>query len=209
LASLLPLDGPGSDTVSRRQAFVQLIALGGLTAVAAGLCRLMDLIYAWKAVDAGPAWWFAVAVFTLSMNCSVTASIWIADFFVRFSLPSSYFRIRGFERSGRVYERLGVRAARRVFRLSPAVRFSGQRQSLNKLERDMRLAEKHHALSLIVIVIVAIYIQVTGRLGLTLGLLIFGVALQAYPVMLQRYNRGRLIRLYQPSGGYNTSHPYG
>ena len=73
----------------------------------------------------------------------------------------------------------------------------------------MRLAEKHHVLSRSIVVIVALYIQVTGSLSIALGLLIFGVALQAYPVMLQRYNRGRLIKVYRPSGGYSTGHQYG
>jgi len=180
--------------------FVQLMVLGGLTAMAAGLGRFVELVYGWRGVDFGPAWWLAAAASAFAINCFVTGSIWFADFFVRFSLPSSYFRIRGFERSGRVYERLGIHAAQRLFRLSPAIRFSGRRKLLTKLERDMQLAETHHALSLVIIVIVAVYIQVAGRPSLTLGLLIFCVALQAYPVMLQRYNRGRLLKLLAADG---------
>jgi len=144
-------------------------------------------------------------IFGLNVNCMLTASIWFTDFFVRFSLPSAYYEIKGFEKSGRLYERLGVRAARRVFRYSPAVRFSGQRAALPKLESDMRLAETHHVLSLAIIVLISIGMLVMGQRSLALCLLIFGVAVQVYPIILQRYNRRRFLRVWKVMSRHVTS----
>lgn len=68
-----------------------------------------------------------------------------------------------------------------------------------QLELDMRLAETHHAFSLIVIVPVAICVLAFGPLRLKLGLLIFAVVLQIYPILVQRYNRSRHFELSQLS----------
>lgn len=159
------------------------------------LCWLVVLVVAWRSVDVEFARWFSLLIFAMAINCALTASIWFADFFVGFSLPSAYYEIKGFEKTGRLYEVLGVRAARCIFRHSPAVRFSGRRGLLSKLELDMRLAETHHVLSFIIIAPVSMYVLIVGQASLALGLLIFCVALQVYPIMLQRYNRNRILRL--------------
>jgi len=186
-----------ANAIEHRQRSVpaQVAALCGLMGMVAILCWLVLLLTAWRAVNVEFAVWFSLLIFALAINCLLTASIWFADFFVGFSLPSAYYEIRDFEKDGRLYELMGVRAARQVFRHSPAVRFAGRRQLLPKLELDMRLAETHHALSLVVIVPVSIYLLIVGQPKLALGLQIFSVVLQVYPIMLQRYNRSRLLRL--------------
>jgi hypothetical protein len=170
---------------------IQLAIFIGLTAV-----------IAWKVAGVELTDLIAVLTFAFAINCGLTATVWLADVVARFSLPSSYYEIQPFERSAKLYERLGVREARRILRLSPAVRFSGRRQSLAKLESDMRLAETHHVISLIIIVLVSSYALIIERTSLALGLLFFGVALQVYPIMLQRYNRSRLLRLSRRKNRY-------
>jgi Glycosyl-4,4'-diaponeurosporenoate acyltransferase len=178
-----------------RRVSIQAAILCGLLGMVALLCWLVVLLVAWRAAaDVEFATWFALLIFALVINCMVTASIWFADSFARFSLPPAYYEIKAFEKNGRLYELLGVRAARRVFRHSPAVRFSGRRGLLPKLELDMRLAETHHVLSLIIIVPVSICFLLVGQLSLALGLLLSGVVFQVYPIILQRYNRGRLLK---------------
>ena len=178
---------------------LQVAVLCGIMAMFAILCWLEVEVLTWRAIDVEAARLISLLIFALAVNAMVTATIWFADFFAGFSLPSAYYEIRKFERSGKLYENLGIRMARRIFRHSPAVRFSGRRASFSQLELDMRLAETHHALSLIVIVPVAICILAIGPPSLTLNLLIFAVVLQVYPILLQRYNRNRLLKLSQVS----------
>ena len=153
----------------------------------------------WRAVDVEAARWSILLIFALAINCALTGSIWFGDHFVGFSLPAGYYGFRKFEANGKLYECLGVRAARRIFRHSPAVRFSGRRESLPGLESDRRLAETHHMLSPIVVVLVAAVELTIGQPRLAVGLLIFGIVLQLCPVVLQRYNRNRLLKLMQRS----------
>jgi hypothetical protein len=121
-------------------------------------------------------------------------------------LPEAYFQPRPFERSGRIYERLGIRFFRRFMLQGdyynralrgndPAHRVITGRASAKRYDAQTRAAERAHLINLIVGVVITLY-------GLCLGFYRFAVLFTAsnalfnvYPIMLQRYTRGRIDRI--------------
>lgn len=121
-------------------------------------------------------------------------------------LPSAYYGIRRFERSGLVYEVLGVRQFRRfVPNGDLANRWQRRRDPDFRVIRDVRTAlafegrtresERGH---LVLFLMGALSTAFAWRLGWTGWALYLGlgnVIVNLYPIMLQRYTRARLVRL--------------
>jgi hypothetical protein len=124
-------------------------------------------------------------------------------------LPEGFHRLRSFELDGRVYERLGVRAAKRLARrgpiswCNPGLHVPRERDaaSLERLEMKMCEAEASHALLFVAGLATA---AVLAGLGYSTGaawVVVFDVFLNGYPLMLQRYNRARLAQRFVVGGG--------
>ena len=128
---------------------------------------------------------------------------------VRPRLPDGYHRLRPFEQDGRFYEHLGVRAFKAVLRRGPLAWFNPDLhlpeerspEHLAHLERRMCDAEAAHALLFVATLAVVVHAAVQGWWAAAALTLVFDVALNGYPVMLQRYNRGLLHRRYGPAPG--------
>lgn len=63
---------------------------------------------------------------------------------------------------------------------------------LTRIEQSMRGAEICHAATFVVASCIAAYYAMTGRASVAIWITVFNVALNAYPVMLQRSNRWRM-----------------
>ena len=119
---------------------------------------------------------------------------------VRLPLPAAYFRCFRGEQSW-IYERLGIRPFGRVMRsklyrrLSPNFRLTGGRQGLAALRDTMNDAEGAHAVLFLIVAFVATAAFAIGWANTAAWLMAFNVLLNLYPVILQRYNRLRLVRL--------------
>lgn len=95
------------------------------------------------------AFGFRSPLFAFLLNWIAMSWIAIAGQAVHFSLPQRYYRVRGFERTGRVYEQLGIRLFKRLVRrgplamFSPTLRFPKDRtiSALQRLEDEIR---RHH-----------------------------------------------------------------
>ncbi len=119
------------------------------------------------------------------------------------SLPGPYYELRAFERGGRLYERLGVRVAKRVLRRGPITVFNPglhlprtrTPEALARLDAEMRDAETCHAVLFVLVLLVAGNAAARGWWSSAAWTLLFDVVVNAYPVMLQRYNRDRLSGL--------------
>ena len=125
---------------------------------------------------------------------------WIAIMgqFVTFpSLPSTYYDIKSFEKSGRVYEQLGVSLFKKIVRrgpftvFSPTLRFPAEKSifALRVLEGEMRKAETSHLAIFFMILFLVGYALFKGWLDAVAWLLLFNILFNGYPVLLQRYNR--------------------
>ena len=152
---------------------------------------LIWLAHACGARSAG----FAFLLVWLTM-CWVT--LVLLAFPLRF--PSIYYQLRPGERDGRRYEIVGVLVAKRVLRRWPLNIFNPKlhmprvrdAQGLAKLDAAMRIAETNHAVMFLIVLLAIAHALVRGWRDAAAWTLLFNIVINVYPVMLQRYNRGRL-----------------
>ena len=118
-------------------------------------------------------------------------------------LPRGYFRVHWFERTGRLYERLGVRAFRHVApdgdlinrwvrRFTPHYRVVRGRRAAGAFVARTERIERGHAVWLTLGVVSAGYAWILGWHGWALYLTAGNVLVNVYPILLQRYTRSRL-----------------
>lgn len=168
---------------------VRVVSVAAVTVAFGGLLAL-----AWRALG-GASVGFAIAVVWLPMTWLGTVS-----HVAPFRLPATFHALRGWERDGRAYERLGVAAVKRALRRGPIAWFNpGLRlppaptaAGVAALERRMCTAEASHGVLLVLTLGVVGHAAARGwwlAAAVTLGL---DVLINGYPVMLQRYNRARL-----------------
>lgn len=136
----------------------------------------------------------AVLIYGLSMTL-----VWLTHYVVPFSFSAAYYRLKAFEIDGGIYGRLGIEAfwwllcKSRIELLNTSVRLSHGRTGLQGLERGMRKAETDHVITLLVMVVVTIYAAMNAWWALVGWLLLVNVVANAYPIMLQRHNRSRVL----------------
>ena len=147
----------------------------------------------------GDSGWFAFLVVWLPMVWLGTVGRWM-----RPRLPDRWHRLRAFERDGRLYERLGVRLAKKVLRRGPLAVFnphlhlptSPTAERIAALDQRMRDAEASHGILLVASLAIAGHAALRGWWGAAALTALFDLLLNGYPVMLQRYNRALLHRRY-------------
>lgn len=177
--------------------------------IVAAVTGLACALLGWALVELGPSsGWFALVVVWLPMTWMGTVSRVLTP-----RLPEAYHALRGFERSGRVYELLGVRIAKSLLRRGPLAVFNPHLHlpteptpaGLAALAQRMRDAEASHAIMFALTLVVVAHAAVRGwwtAAGLTL---LLDLLLNGYPVMLQRYNRAALARRLSSSGAADPS----
>ena len=117
-------------------------------------------------------------------------------------LPASYHELRRFEQDGRLYELVGVKAAKQLLRRGPLAVFNpdlhlpAERtpERLAHLEQRMKDAEASHAILFAATMAVVVNAVARGWWVAAGSTVLFDVLLNGYPVMLQRYNRARMHR---------------
>lgn len=115
-------------------------------------------------------------------------------------LPRRWFELRPFERSGRVHELLGARLLKQLLRRGPMAVFNPDLhlpadhdpERLAHLEQRMCDAEAAHALLWFAMLPVAGWLALHGRPATAAWVIVFDAAMNAWPVVLQRYNRALL-----------------
>jgi len=168
----------------------------GITAAAtAGLA-----VSVWWAAGAfgPPSAAFAFAVCWLSM-----CWMGIAGKLFPPRLPEGWFRLRPCEHDGRVYRWAGVGLLKALVRRGPLhlfnrhLRMPAERtpEHLARLEAGMREAEAAHAVLFVLVLPVVVHAVARGWWWAAWWTLAFDLVLNAWPVALQRANRGRLLRL--------------
>jgi hypothetical protein len=120
------------------------------------------------------------------------------------SMPGSYFRLRRLERGGRIYRYVGVRyfkalmTSRTYRRLNPHFNFRPASVTPRDLMKMMQDAEAAHAVVFGLMLLCSAAALVAGSSYAAAWLMVFNIIGNAYPVMLQRYNRGRVDRIFEP-----------
>ena len=122
-------------------------------------------------------------------------------------LPASYYRIKAFERSGRFYEWIGVRAFRHFVpdgdlanrwrrRRQPNFRIIPNRRLAAAFIERTELSEKSHLVVLLIGVASSCFAWRIGWTGWAVYLGVGNVLVNVYPVLLQRYTRARILRAF-------------
>ncbi len=138
---------------------------------------------------------FAPSLFWFSVSLGLCIALWW--------LPSSYYRVYSFERSGRVYLALGVRYFRALVPDGDlAQKYRRRKQSDWRIVRNRSLAaafvtrtqlsEKSHLVLLAVGFFSAAYAWHIGWQGWATYLGLGNVVTNVYPILLQRFTRSRL-----------------
>ena len=114
-------------------------------------------------------------------------------------LPHSYYRLRKWESSGRLYERLFVRQVARYLRnmrgAEPTLKFSGRRAELVRLVNASIDAETLHIWHLLAMLVLALGFYAAGNSKGSGVLILCNLPMNVYPIMVQRYNRPRFQRV--------------
>lgn len=131
------------------------------------------------------------------------------------ALPPGYFRVFGFERSGRLYELLGVRAFRKFApngdlanrwerRKDPTFRMIRCRKSAVAFILRTKQSERGHIVLLALGAISAAYAWSMDWQGWAVYLSAGNVMVNVYPILLQRYTRSRIDGLLRRAPGAAT-----
>lgn len=176
---------------------VDALALAGATGVAAAV-----IAWTWRAFGPGSRRFAFVAVWAPMAWLGTISRI------VTPRLPERYHRLRPFEQGGaRLYELAGVRLAKAALRGGPIARFNPDLhlpaeptpERIAHLDQRMRDAESSHAILFVATAGAAAGAAGRGRWRAARWMLVWNVVMNGYPVMLQRYNRGRLAARFAPS----------
>lgn len=135
--------------------------------------------------------WFVAA-------CAACVAVWW--------LPASYYRAAGFERSGRLYELLGVRWFRNFVpdgdlanrwrrRREPAFRMIRNRAEAHAFAARYIDSERSHFVLLLAGFATCAWAWRIGWTGWAWYLFAATIAVHLYPILLQRYTRARIARL--------------
>lgn len=114
----------------------------------------------------------------------------------------AYFRLRAWERSGRVFHWLGVPLFRALVRRGPLSVFnralpeawhSGNRE---RIESEIRAAEVGHLIAFLLVLVLAAAGLLRHEIERAAWLVALDVPMNLYPVLLQRDHRHRLWELF-------------
>jgi hypothetical protein len=180
-----------------------LLLLSGVALWARELPRALNYL----GLVIGVAGILGVLLTSLSLMAVVywLAMSWVAIVgqVVHFSLPPGCYAINTFERSGHLYERLGVRLFKQLVRrgplalLSPTLRFPKDRTptALRHLDDEMRNAETGHVYVFVLMLVCVSAALLQGWFDAAGWMALFNLIINGYPIMLQRYNRIKLQEL--------------
>lgn len=164
----------------------------GMILLTATLALLLCLVFVWHTF--GPRNVFGVFLLNLLPTswppCVRSALV--------LRLPAGYYHLRSFEKDPRFYERQGIRWFQKLMR-TPVfgicnldIPRSFRKRDFVSLEREMRFAETGHALAFLFVLGVIVFALAKGWWDAVAYLTVWNLLVNVCPVLLQRYNRGRL-----------------
>lgn len=156
----------------------------------------IGLFISFPIIKMGSVSYSIILNFTLMIWMSIVETLLIP------ALKSSYFICYPFEAEGKIYRYLGVDYFRKILVLSGWEKSRKKetpiRRSLILLEYyeyRTRASEFGHGIIAIIIVLITIYVGITYSFKETVWLIFLNIFLNIYPIMLQRYNRPRVLRV--------------
>lgn len=182
-----------SYSIEQKQKSADLI--GGLILVILTTLSIKGLILYFKTPENYPF------IFSLSVLWLINASTHLLTY-RKFRAQNPYkTQFASWEKEGEIYCWFGIKIFRKVIFYSPFVLMSlglrvwSGRGDFERILRQINMAEGSHKLSAIFTVIVVIILFFAGYITESIYLFAGIILFHAYPVMLQRWNRGRILKL--------------
>ena len=119
------------------------------------------------------------------------------------TLDPGRLRFARWEREGKVYDRKDVRTFQWALLhtplgwLNPNVRMPSGRADIDRVLREMTYAEGTHLIAFVVSIVIAALLTVKAHVAAGVWLALINIPMNLYPVMVQRWNRGRVLQVSQ------------
>ncbi len=140
-------------------------------------------------------------IFSLSILWLFHAVIHLLAF-QKFRAKNPYrIKFAHWEKEGNIYRYFGIKIFRKLILFSPFVLMSlgirvwSGRDDFERVLRELNMAEGSHKVALLFTVMIVFILFSTDRRKEGYYLLMEIIAFHVYPIMLQRWNRGRIKRL--------------
>lgn len=187
-----PLAEAGSAQGWDAQAYARWFAVFSLGSV----CAASGFLWTVTRPDSHPL----VFASALSWIITVVVAAATRTMFVR--MDPRRFRFARWENEGRVYRMAGVEAFCWLLQhtplgwLNPRLKLTCRRSGIEPLLREMNFAEGAHWVGGVITLGVAGGYTAAGHRAVGLCCVLLTVLFHLYPVMAQRWNRGRALRIY-------------
>ena len=168
-----------------------------LAALTLSILAMVGMVVSVPDIDGHPI------TFALSMNWVVAGFVGAVTHNCLLRKNPWRFRFARWEREGRVYRFVGIEAFRWLLRksplrwLNPAVRTTARKSDLENLLRQMNFAEGAHLIGGAITLALAIGFAVTDHMRVGLSFAVVTLLCHFYPLITQRWNRGRVARVVQ------------
>jgi hypothetical protein len=197
------MDKRNKHTVEERQKGADLI--GGLILIILTILSIKGIKLYYKTPENH------AIIFSLSILWLIHAIIHLLTF-QKFRAKNPYkTKFANWEKEGNIYRYFGIKIFRKVIFYSPFVLMSlgirvwSGRDDFERVLRELNMAEGSHKLALIFTSIIVIILFFVDHRKESFYLLIGIILFHVYPIMLQRWNRGRLMRLINNNENINNN----
>jgi len=142
-------------------------------------------------------------VYSLATSWLIAINIAFVSSGIFFRVNPKRFSLAHWEKQGEIYERAGVRAFRWVLFhsplgwINPNFYLRASRTDCDRLLREMNSSEAVHWLTCVVSVVLAILYLFHDHAVYGYVMLLVRIPFDGYPIMLQRWNRGRVCRVLE------------
>ncbi len=142
-------------------------------------------------------------VYSLAVSWLVSIAIAMLSSAIFFRVNPTLFSLANWEQQGEFYDRIGVRAFRWVLFhsplgwINPNFHMKPGRADSERLLREMNSGEAVHWLTCAATVILAISYFLHDHAAYGYVMLLVRIPFDLYPIMLQRWNRGRVWRVLE------------
>lgn len=142
-------------------------------------------------------------VYSLAISWLISITIAVVTSAIFFRVNPKLFSLAQWEKQGEIYDRAGIRTFRWVLFHSPLgwinanFHLRASRADCDRLLREMNSSESVHWLTCVFSVMLAISYLRDDHAVYGYVMLLVRIPFDLYPIMLQRWNRGRLWRVLE------------
>jgi hypothetical protein len=142
-------------------------------------------------------------VYSLAMSWLIAITIAVVSSAFFFRVNPTLFSLAHWEKQGEIYDRAGIRAFRWVLFhsplgwINPNFYLRASRADCDRLLRETNSSEAVHWLTCVVTGMLAISYLRHNRAAYGYVMLLVRIPFDLYPIMLQRWHRGRVCRVLE------------